>query len=88
MTEPYRVVVPRRVVKMIQRLPQPVQQRIRVAIELIAADPRPPKAVALRGFDNVLRIRVGDYRIVYEVDDEIRLIAIVYAGHRRDAYRN
>lgn len=88
MSEPYRVVVPRRVVKMIHRLPNPIQQRIRVAIELIALDPRPPKAVALTGFDNVLRIRVGDYRIVYEVDDGIRVIAIVYAGHRRDTYRN
>jgi len=88
MNAPYRVVVPRRVVKMIHRLPHPVQQRIRVAIELIAMDPRPPKAVALTGFDNVLRIRVGDYRLVYEVDDEIRVIAIVYAGHRRDAYRS
>ncbi|WP_026077627.1 type II toxin-antitoxin system RelE family toxin [Brevibacterium senegalense] len=71
-----------RALKKIGRQDQP---RIRGAIALLAADPRPPGAKALRGRDG-LRIRVGDYRIIYTVQDSKLLIVVVTLGHRREVY--
>ncbi|HEU4701168.1 MAG TPA: type II toxin-antitoxin system RelE/ParE family toxin, partial [Conexibacter sp.] len=58
---------------------------IQGAITLLAEDPRPPAARALRGRPG-LRVRVGDYRIVYTVADDVLLIVVVAVGHRRDVY--
>jgi mRNA interferase RelE/StbE len=55
------------------------------AIALLAQDPRPPAARALRGRDG-LRVRVGDYRILYTVDDGVLLVVVVTLAHRRDGY--
>lgn len=71
-----------RALKKIDRQDQP---RIRGAIALLAVDPRPPGAKALRGRDG-LRIRVGDYRIIYTVQDSKLLIVVVTLGHRREVY--
>jgi mRNA interferase RelE/StbE len=57
--------------------------RIQGAITLLAEEPRPPAARALRGRPG-LRVRVGDYRIVYTVADDVLLIVVVTVGHRRD----
>lgn len=83
----YRVHLARRAVKSIARLPRAEQQRIRAAIDLLADEPRPPGCVALTGEAGVYRVRVGDYRILYEVVDERLLILVVRIGHRRDVYR-
>ncbi|WP_419915126.1 type II toxin-antitoxin system RelE family toxin [Candidatus Poriferisodalis sp.] len=83
----YRVRLARRAVKSIARLPRAEQQRIRAAIDLLADEPRPPGCVALTGEAGVYRVRVGDYRILYEVVDERLLILVVRVGHRRDVYR-
>ncbi|MFT3889865.1 MAG: type II toxin-antitoxin system RelE/ParE family toxin [Arachnia sp.] len=61
------------------------QARIRGAIALLAVDPRPPGAKALRGRPG-LRIRVGDYRIIYTIQDDRLLIVVVTLGYRRDVY--
>lgn len=90
MTEPaggYRVQVARRALKPIQALPRKEQQRLRAAIDLLATDPRPPGCVALAGEASAYRVRVGDYRIVYEVHDAVLLVQVVRVGHRRDVYR-
>ena len=71
-----------RALKKIDRQDQP---RIRGAIALLAVDPSPPGAKALRGRDG-LRIRVGDYRIIYTVQDSKLLIVVVTLGHRREVY--
>lgn len=60
--------------------------RLQAAIALLAQDPRPPKARRLVGRDGY-RIRVGDHRILYTIDDDVLLIVVVMLGHRRDAYR-
>jgi mRNA interferase RelE/StbE len=60
--------------------------RVRGAIELLARDPRPPASRQLRGREG-RRVRVGDYRILYTVRDEVLLIVVVDIGHRRDIYR-
>lgn len=60
--------------------------RIQGAIALLAVDPRPPGARALNGRPG-FRVRVGDYRILYTVQDTALLIVVVTIGHRREVYR-
>lgn len=69
----------------LKRIDHQDQARIQGAIALLAADPRPPGSEALRGRQG-LRIRVGDYRIIYTVEDDRLLIVVVALGHRRDVY--
>ena len=60
---------------------------MRAAIDLLAQEPRPPGCVALAGETRAYRVRVGDYRIVYEIFDDRLVIQVVRIGHRRDVYR-
>ncbi len=87
MSPRYEVRIAKRVAKSLASLERRAQQRVRAAIELLADDPRPPACVAMQGEDSVYRVRVGDYRIVYEVLDEVLLIQVVRVGHRREVYR-
>lgn len=80
----YTVEIARRAVKAIAGLPRREQLRVRAAIDLLAGEPRPPNCVALAGEESVYRVRVGDYRIVYEVIDARLVIHVVRVGHRRD----
>ena len=73
--------------KALQRLPVAVQRRIVRAAEALADEPRPDGCVKLVGDDNAWRIRVGDYRILYEIHDRRLLILVVRIGHRKDIYR-
>jgi mRNA interferase RelE/StbE len=68
-------------------LPRREQQRIRAAVDLLADNPRPPACVALAGEARTYRVRVGDYRIVYEVLDDRLIVQVVCIGRRRDVYR-
>lgn len=87
MTRRYEVRLARRAVKALAALPRREQQRVRAAIELLADNPRPPGCVALAGEDGVYRVRVADYRIVYEVIDKQLVIQVVRVGHRREIHR-
>ncbi len=60
--------------------------RIEVAIDALSTEPRPRGAVKLAGRDD-FRIRVGEYRIVYAVDDAERLVLVARIAHRREVYR-
>ncbi len=83
----YRVEIARRAVKSIAGLPPTQQRRIRAAIDLLAHEPRPPGCVALSGEESAYRVRVGDYRILYEIIDARLVIQVIRIGHRRDVYR-
>lgn len=61
------------------------RRRVQGAIALLAHHPRPPSARALQGRPG-LRVRVGDYRIIYTVEDDVLLVVVVRLGHRRDVY--
>lgn len=87
MSDRYRVEVARRAVKAVAALPRPEQRRVQAAIDLLAETPRPPGCVAMAGERSTYRVRVGSYRIVYEVHDQILLIQVVRVGHRREVYR-
>jgi len=63
-------------------------KRIAQAIDGLAINPRPPTAKTLQGDSSILRIRVGDYRILYTIDDAALLVLVFRIGHRREVYRN
>jgi mRNA interferase RelE/StbE len=86
-TARYEIRIARRAAKAINALERRDQQRIRAAIELLAENPRPPACVAMSGEQDVYRVRVGDYRIVYEVSGAMLIIYVVRVGHRREVYR-
>jgi len=71
--------------KALRKLDPQVRGRIQGAIALLAQDPRPPAARALQGRPG-LRVRVGDYRIIYTVQDDILLVVVVTLGHRGEIY--
>jgi mRNA interferase RelE/StbE len=82
----YTVRVRRSAAKEIEQLDFPVQQRIAAAIDGLAAEPRPRACLKLAGPADLWRVRIGDYRIVYQIDDVERLVRIVVVRHRSKAY--
>lgn len=81
----YEIEVRPAALRALKRIDRQDQARIRGAIALLAADPRPPGAKALRGREGS-RIRVGNCRIIYTVQDRKLLVVVVTLGHRRDVY--
>ena len=81
----YRIEVRPGAVRALRRLDPGVRGRVQGAIALLAEDPRPPAARALRGRPGH-RVRVGDHRILYTVADDVLVVAVVTLGHRRDVY--
>jgi mRNA interferase RelE/StbE len=63
------------------------QRRLRPRIDALAAEPRPREATALRGGEGIYRLRVGEYRILYEIREAVLLVLVVRTGHRREIYR-
>jgi mRNA interferase RelE/StbE len=81
----YRIEVRPAAARALRKLDPQIRPRIQCAIALLAQDPRPPASRALRGRPGY-RVRVGDYRIIYTVADEVLLVVVVALGHRRDVY--
>ena len=73
--------------RQIRKLPRVVQHRLRLATDGLAVDPRPAGARSLQGDSGRLRIRVGDYRVIYTVADDVVLVLVLSVGHRREVYR-
>ena len=69
------------------RVPTRIRSRIGNAIRRLAADPRPPGCKKLAGNTAYFRIKVGDYRVLYEVRDRDVLVLVIKIGHRREVYR-
>lgn len=65
-----------------------IRRRVQAAIDLLAANPRPPKAIQLVGGAGELRVRTGDYRIIYEIHDDQLIVLVLRAGHRREIYES
>ncbi len=61
--------------------------RLREAIDALAQDPRPAGSTKLAGPEELHRIRVGDYRVLYQIRDNLLMVLVVQIGHRRDVYR-
>jgi mRNA interferase RelE/StbE len=83
----YNVVIQRNAQKQLNGLPRQSQARVMRAIDGLAIDPRPPSVVKLSGEENLYRVRAGDYRVIYSVQDAALLVLIVKVGDRKDVYR-
>ncbi len=85
----YRVEVSRKVGKYLAGLHNAdLQRRLIGAMRGLESDPRPPGCVKLSGDKDLFRIRVGDYRIVYQVQDRVLVVLVVDIGHRREIYKS
>lgn len=73
--------------KQVRKLPRPARERLLDAIEDLQDNPGPHGARKLVGEDLAWRIRIGDYRVIYEVVDTRLLVTVIRAAHRREVYR-
>jgi mRNA interferase RelE/StbE len=83
----YQVRWKRSAAKELKTLPRATLLRVLEAVDTLATDPRPRNARKLTGSERTYRIRVGDYRVLYTVEDDMLTVEVVRVGHRRDAYR-
>jgi mRNA interferase RelE/StbE len=85
---PYEIIFDPPARKDLKKIPRQDAARIMKKIRDLASDPRPPGSKKLKGYDgNVWRIRVGVYRVIYEIDDDGQIIIILVIQHRKDVYR-
>jgi mRNA interferase RelE/StbE len=82
----YRVILPRSVQRELDRLPDDAVKRIMARLAQLEANPRTADVKKLKGRD-AWRIRVGDYRVIYEIHDRELQILVITVGHRREIYR-
>ena len=83
----YQVELSKQAEKQFKALPQQIQRRLQLRIDALTENPRPSRIKKLEGAQSQYRIRVGDYRIVYDIQEAILLILIVRIGHRSEVYR-
>lgn len=83
----YEIVFARSARKELEIIDNNLVLRLLRKIESLAANPRPPGCEKLKGEENLWRVRVGDYRIIYSISDNKHLIDIILIRHRKDAYR-
>jgi mRNA interferase RelE/StbE len=86
-TEDYSIEFLRTAVKALSKLPLEVQQRIAVRIEELKINPYPPDVKALKNGNGSLRLRVGDYRVIYRVESDQLIILVIKVGHRKNIYK-
>lgn len=84
---PWRVVLTPRAEREISALPPDVERRIVRRLRTFRVDPRPNGVLKLAGREGVYRLRVGDYRVLYRIEDEVLIVLVIRVGHRRDIYR-
>ncbi len=83
----YAIAISKSVQKQIDNFPNDVAERIIEKIQNLASEPRPDGTVKFKASDNEYRIRIGDYRVRYEIDDESQLVQILQCKHRKDVYK-
>jgi mRNA interferase RelE/StbE len=85
-TGSYSLVIKKSAERELRTIPKPDLRRVTERMRGLAQDPRPTGSEKLSGQDRY-RVRQGDYRIIYAVDDETRTVQVVKIGHRREVYR-
>jgi mRNA interferase RelE/StbE len=82
----YTVIVPKPVQKQLENLIQTERTKIILVLKQIAEDPRPSGIKKLKGYEKNYRVRVGDYRIIYEIKDRELIVLVLSVSHGKDAY--
>lgn len=83
----YQLLIRSSASKEFEALPKAIIERMRAKIKALAIDPRPEGSKKLRGSQKGWRIRVGDYRVLYQIDDAQKIVHIGAVRHRSEAYR-
>ena len=84
----YHVEVKRSAAKALKKIPKADKKRIADKIDSLAEDLPNPDTTKMKGNNPFHRIRVAEYRIIYEIQEDVLLILVVKIGHRKDIYRN
>jgi len=84
----YKLVIARSAQKDIKKLPRPTRTRVIKNIHQLRLQPRPQSSEKLKGLKASYRLRLGDYRIIYRIQNGTLVIIIVDVGHHRDIYKN
>lgn len=84
---PYTIYLRPAAVRNLDALPSELRNRVERAVDLLANNPRPHGSKKLIGFEDEWRLRVGDYRVLYVIEDSLRRVTIARVAHRREAYR-
>ena len=87
MSVTYQVIIQPSAAKAIRKLDRDTQAKVVRLLEALAAEPRPVGVTKMAGDDNLWRVRIGDYRVVYEVHDRKLIVLIVRVANRKDVYR-
>jgi len=83
----YRVSIQPAAFRELGKLPKNVRMKLRKAIDGLAEEPRPRNSAIMKGVE-AYRLRIGSYRIIYAIKDEVLVVLVVKVAHRRDAYRD
>ena len=83
----YELIIKPTAEKTLDKVPFPTRRRIVDAMERLRSDPRPAGVVKLAGDENLWRIRIGNYRVVYEIHDHRLVVLVLRVAHRKDVYR-
>jgi mRNA interferase RelE/StbE len=84
----YKIEVKKSAAKALKKIPKADRKRIVDKIDSLAENPPSPETTKMKGNNPFHKIHVGDYRIIYEIQEAVLLILIVKVGHRKDIYRN
>ena len=84
---PYQIIIKPTAEKSMDKIPFPARRRIADALEELRSHPRPAGVVKLSGDENLWRIRIGNYRVVYEIHDDRLVVLVLRVAHRKDVYR-
>ncbi len=83
----YRIIIKPSALKELRNIPQPFQARIHTAILNLNESPRPIGIRKLVQRDDTYRIRIGNYRVLFQIEDNSRIVRVLEIKHRKDAYR-
>jgi mRNA interferase RelE/StbE len=83
----YQVLISKTARKQLQELPKAIANNISQKIDTLSKDPRPEGCKKLQGSQDDYRVRVGDYRIVYRIENKMLIVEVIRIGHRKDVYK-
>lgn len=84
----YAIIITKSIQKDLDNLPNEIKERAYAKISQLSDNPRPDGVTKLKGYDNEYRVRIGDYRIRYEILDANQTVLLLQCKHRREVYRN
>jgi mRNA interferase RelE/StbE len=83
----YHVEISPAALRQLRKLEAPVRRRILTKIESLGINPRPPGVAKLYDTEDLYRVRVGEFRIIYAIEDQVAIVLVVKIGNRKEIYR-